>query len=269
MFHASIILGCMFLLMVYSFLIVFNKGVMTRSMHVKPYSSQYRVAICISGEVRDITTLETLITQIIIPFTTTGSTCDIYLHCSFRNEDIRDRYISRLKPIIVIERLPTIHNNITQIVFGRIYELHQAILSNNTDYDLYIRTRPDIILSKPLSQTDISAALKGYLGCTPILSTLYITLSKKYISDTFFLANKEVMTELSNIYQHVGTCENPETLLYNYVNKKHMKVYYLSVEVGLSDYMITNAKTAFMLKMLSKISYIPIITKSDCSVHGV
>lgn len=261
-----IFLAVICLLVIYALLLVFNKASKQISLYsnIKPYN----VALCISGEVRDLRSLSIFIQQLILPFRMNGGSCDIFLHCSFRNQDIKAEYLDRLSPIVVIERKIN-SNNLVDIVFSRIYELNEIVKRQSKKYDIIIRTRPDIVLSKPLSDDDLLKAVNGSFCCTMILTSLYVISSKEFISDTFFLSNPEVMTVICNIYSEYKNrqmiCKSPEALLYNYVHKLQLPIHYIHSEVTLTDYIIKWSNKKSMMKMVSKIKEIPLLDLSGCS----
>lgn len=253
------------LLIIYALLLIFNKASRQISLHskIKPYN----VALCISGEVRDLRSLNIFIQQLVLPFRVNGGSCDIFLHCSFRNQDIKEEYLDRLAPLYVIDRKVN-NTNLVDIVFTRIYELNEIVKQQSKEYDIIIRTRPDIVLSKPITDYDLQKAVDGFLCCTMILTSLYIINSTEFISDTFLVANPTTMNILSNIYSLYKkenlSCKSPEALLYNYVKLVKLPIHYLESEITLTDYMVKWSKKNSMLKMLSKIKELPLLDLAGC-----
>jgi hypothetical protein len=250
-------------------LMLFNKAVDCPIVTLIPYKKKYKVALCISGEVRDLSNINFFLRQLVYPF----YHCDVFLHCNFRHPSIREEYIKRLKPKLIIEKSMS-SKNITHVVFGRIYELHHAVLAyeevEDIDYDLYIRIRPDVVLSRPLSEYDLLQASKGFFCCTLLLNALYIVGIDDYMSDIIFVANRNTMTEFVKIYnyiqEHSVTCKNPEALLHSYLKNKNFNIHYSRTEICLSDYYILNSKKVSLLKMFSKIKDFPLLDRKDCLV---
>lgn len=255
---------------IYGFLIIFNKTVSNIQLFKLPSSIDVNIALCISGEVRDISHIHTFISQQIRPY----KHCDVFMHVSFRDSSVRECYIRALKPVVLIESsmkgLPVV-----DIVYRRIYELHHAAKEyskkHSIKYDLYVRTRPDIILSKPIPDKDLHMSLNGKLGCTMILSTLYVLGIANYVSDTYFIATEQIMDQLVRIYEYIAennisqTCDSPEALLYEWIRVIRIPIHYIQSEVSLTDYTL-NGNTKGMIKMVSKIKDIPLGRSRSCII---
>ena len=273
----AIIISTLLVLVVYAFLMIFNKSMSNIVLNAKPLTTSYKIAVCISGEVRDLSNINYFIKQLVLPYSK-NNTCDIFMHCSFRDSTIRDEYVRLLKPKVLIERKIN-SRNLLDIVYGRIYELHEVVKQYQTRtgqmYDLFIRTRPDIILSKPLTDKELTLAYNGNFCCTMILTSLFILSSYRFVSDTFFVANGMVMDSVVNIYHYITQdnvstrCNNPESLLYNYLKHIKVNIVFLDTELSLTDYIIKTSKKKSMLKMIGKIKDLPLIKLSDCTVTGI
>ena len=94
-----------------------------------------------------------------------------------------------------------VNNNNFRVMFKKIYDLHYVYkkycVDNNKKYDIIIRTRPDIITSKPLTQKDINIGKSGVLCMTWIVGLFHILHIKKYVSDMFFFSNDETALSIS------------------------------------------------------------------------
>lgn len=202
-----------------------------------------RIAIHLTGQVRDTIALETLREHIINRNSITNNLItyevDVY---SYTDKTIAPYIESIVEMTEVNNPLPSIDsetkmNNLT-IMFYRMYRLQQAFeehcITNNIQYDIIIRCRPDIIYHRPLSTKTLIEAIRTIVFCPRVCLPLRPYPQK--MNDCLFLGPPEKMKIVNDIY--LATLDkpviNPEEYLYNYLSELSMDYKYMKYEYTLS-----------------------------------
>lgn len=202
-----------------------------------------RIAIHLTGQVRDTMALETLREHIIERNSITNNfisyQVDVY---SYTDKTIRPYIESVIEMTEDNNPLPSIDSetkmNNPTIMFYRMYRLQQAFeehcITNNIQYDIVIRCRPDIIYHRPLNTKALIEGLRTIVFCPRVCLPLRPYAQK--MNDYLFLGPPEKMKIVNDIY--LATLDkpviNPEGYLYNYLSELSMDYKYMKYEYTLS-----------------------------------
>jgi hypothetical protein len=202
-----------------------------------------RIAIHLTGQVRDTIALETLREHIINRNSITNNFISYQVDVYSYTDKTVTPYIESIIEMtednnpLPSNDLETKMNNPT-IMFYRMYRLQQAFeehcITKNIQYDIVIRCRPDIIYHRPLSTKTLIEALRTIVFCPRVCLPLRPYAQK--MNDVLFLGPPEKMKIVNNIY--LATLNkpviNPEVYLYNYLSELSMDYKYMKYDYTLS-----------------------------------
>jgi len=196
---------------------------------------------------------------------------DIFMNINETNDFINN--VIKPKKCVIFNENINIDNLLdknSNLMFYRIYECNKYSIEyenkNNFKYDIIIRTRSDVMLNKKLY---LSSFNENYVYF-PVLKDKF-EQNNNYgsgVTDQLFLANRENMNKITDIYLHLDKknfkidCKIPEVTLYYYLRMNKINILFFYYNWNINYYSENNFYNK--LKLFSKIF---LITGKDCLIN--
>ena len=250
-----ILILILFLIISYLFnklLYYFNGRINIDNLSKPNYNlSNKKVAICISGQIRDGYDKTLLLQKI---FLIDSLNADVFCCFEETTEEIKNFIENKLNPKNIIyvndvKKDPECNiSHGTVCMYNKIYLANKLKIQyekdNNFLYDYVIRIRPDLVVKEYLPNHIFNSNLKNVIYL-PI--TLKIFMTHGY-PDFMAISNSHNMDNYSNIYKYItnlknNNCNVSETLLYMYLNNQNIKVIILNYTFILYRFLLDNFTT--------------------------
>ena len=219
-------------------------------------NKNYRVALCISGAIRNNEIFcSNIIEKIVKPYNP-----DIFICAYDGNNPSESKYLyDTLKPVTMmvnnkkpqkIENKDFLKNSVS--MFEKIYLCNELKKQHenkyNFKYDVVIRIRPDLVINSDFK-----------IDFENINDYFYspIHMLPKFTTDQLFYGSSDTIDKVVNLYKDLENqsdkCVWPEIILKNYLEKKNIKVKFFKLKHYIIDYVIYNKDTLkYYKKFLSK-----------------
>jgi hypothetical protein len=252
-----IIILILFLLIIYLInkkLYDFNGKINIDNLSKPNYNlSSKKVAICISGQIRDGYEKTLLLQKL---FLIDSLNADVFCCFEETTEKIKNFIENKLNPKNIIyvndvdkdPKSKISHGTIC--MYNKIYMANKLKIQyekdNNFIYDYVIRIRPDLIVKEHLPNHIFNSNL-GNVIYMPIISKVF----KIYgYPDFMAISNSHNMDNYSNIYKYIvdlkyNNCNISETLLYMHLDNKNIKGILFKYPIQLYRFKYDNFSNCF------------------------